>query len=141
MKWTVSCLSPNWIGDLSMKQATLDATTEAASQRRSQRMLLVITVTVSWRTSAGVTLRQHAATEVVNAHGALLKIKATIPVNSIVDLIRPSLNRSAKGRVVCCGTPSEDGLSRVAVEFLERNDEFWGISFPPAERKAIWHTA
>ncbi len=124
-----------------MKQATLEAGAETNVARRSQRMLLVIPVTVSWRTAAGVTLRQHAATEVVNAHGALVKIKATIPVNSIVDLIRPSMSRSAKARVVSSEEPQEDGVTRLAVEFVEPNHEFWGISFPPADRKAIWHTA
>lgn len=120
-----------------MKQVALETSVE----RRSQRMLLVIPVTVSWRTAAGVTLRQHAATEVVNAHGALVKIKASIPVNCIVDLIRPSLNCSAKARVVSSEEPEEDGLMRLAVEFVEPNNEFWGISFPPVDRKPIWHTA
>ena len=86
-----------------------------------------------------MTLRQHAATEVVNAHGALVKIKDTIPVNSIVDLIRPSLNRSAKARVISC-EEAEAGLVRLAVEFVEPNNEFWGISFPPVDRQAIWYT-
>ena len=134
-------LSPS-LRNFQMKQEASTVSTEMDGQRRSQRMLLVIPVTVSWRTTAGVTLRQHAATEIVNAHGALLKIKAAcIPVNTIVDLMRPSLNRSAKARVVCCGAPNEEGLSHVAVEFVERNDEFWGISFPPADRPVVWHTA
>ena len=124
-----------------MKQTALEVAAETSVARRSQRMLLVIPVTVSWRTASGVTLRQHAATEVVNAHGAMVKIKASIPVNSIVDLMRPSLNRSAKARVVSSAEPEEDGLTRLAVEFVEPNNEFWGISFPPADRKAIWHTA
>jgi len=124
-----------------MKQVALETTTETSVTRRSQRILLVIPVTVSWRTASGVTLRQHAATEVVNAHGALVKIKTNIPLNSVVELIRPSLNRSAKARVVSCEEPEAEGLVRLAVEFLEPNDEFWGISFPPPDRKAIWHTA
>lgn len=124
-----------------MKLKALDAVAETSVARRSQRMLLVIPVTVSWRTAAGVTLRQHAATEVVNAHGALVKIKASIPLNSVVDLVRPSLNRSAKARVVSSEEPQEDGLTRLAVEFVEPNSEFWGISFPPLDRKAIWYTA
>jgi hypothetical protein len=124
-----------------MKHEDPTVAAEMDGQRRSQRMLLVIPVTVSWRTTAGVTLRQHAATEIVNAHGALLKIKACIPVNTVVDMMRPSLNRSAKARVVCSGAPNEEGVTHTAVEFVERNDEFWGISFPPADRPVLWHTA
>jgi hypothetical protein len=104
-------------------------------------MLLVIPVTVSWRTASGLTLRQHAATEVVNAHGALVNIKAAIPVNTVVDVTRPSLSRTAKARVVSSEDPNEEGVTRLAMEFVEPNYDFWGISFPPADRKAIWHTA
>ena len=116
---------------------------ETSGERRSQRMLLVIPVTVSWTTGAGLTLRQHASTEVVSAHGAQIRINADLRVNSIVNLTRPSLSRSAKARVLSSTEPGEDGFNRVSVELVEPDDQFWGISFPPVREteKPIWHTA
>src|SRR5712664_1731280 len=102
-------------------------------RRRSQRTLLVMPLAISWTTSTGMRVREHAETEVVSAVGALLRMKTRIPTQGTVDLKRPATNQSAAVKVVSVSTPSPDGWIRVSVEFVSPNTSFWGIAFPPLD--------
>ena len=101
-----------------------------SDRRRSTRVLLVIPVEVSWTSKDGLHVQEHAETEVVSQHGALLRMGTRLPAATQLDLRRPATGQASKAKVVGVGNPSSDGLARVAVELVMPSDSFWGVSFP-----------
>ncbi len=102
----------------------------AVEQRRSQRVLLGIPVEVVWTRQDGVRVIEHAQTEIVNRHGALLHVETPIPIATQVKLLRPRQGLSTPARVVAKYPSQQDGLSRLAVELAVPSEKFWGLSFP-----------
>ncbi len=93
--------------------------------------MLVMPVEVKWMTKDGPWVQEHADTEIVSQHGAMLRMKSRLTPGTQIEIRRPSVHLSVKAKVVGVGNPSPDGLARVAVEMLTPSDAFWGISFPP----------
>jgi len=100
-------------------------------RRRSQRVLIVIPVNVSWTTKDGVRVKEEAHTEVVSRHGALLRLKGSLPLGAQLELSRHLTGHSSHAKVVWSGKPDAEGIGRVAVELTETSDEFWGVYLPP----------
>lgn len=114
---------------------TANTPPSGAERRRSQRVLLVIPVEVAWSTREGLRVQEHAETEVVNAHGALLRMKTLLPISEEVELIRPRTSQLTRARVVWAGdVAEEDEMTRVAVELAVPSETFWGVSIPPLPR-------
>ena len=109
----------------------LDLLHPEKDRRRSQRVLIVIPVSVSWTTKEGVRVKEEAHTEVVSRHGALLRFKGSLPVGAQVELSRLRTGAASHAKVVWAGKPDADGIGRVAVELTETSDEFWGVYLPP----------
>ncbi len=105
--------------------------TPVSNRRRSTRVMLVIPVEIKWMTKDGPWVQEHADTEVVSQHGAMLRMKSRLSPGVLVEIRRPAVGQSVKAKVVGAGNPSSDGLARIAVEMLVPNDTFWGIVFPP----------
>lgn len=103
-----------------------------SDRRRSARVMLVVQVEVKWMTKDGPWVQEHAETEIVSQHGAMLKMKSRLHPGVQIEIRRPSVGLSVKGKVVGVGNPSTDGLARVAVEITTPSDSFWGVSFPSA---------
>ena len=114
-------------------QPQVDAVAKPAEsdRRRSSRVMLIIPVEIKWMTKDGPWVQEHADTEVVSQHGAMLRMKSRLSPGTQVEVRRPAVGLSVKAKVVGVGNPSSDGLARVAVEMLSPNDTFWGVSFPP----------
>ena len=112
-----------------------DAATPGAEHRRSQRVLLVIPLEIAWMSANGVRVLEHGETEIVNAHGGLLRMKAKLPRGAPVELSRPRTQEKVQARVVFLGQEGADGLWRAGVEFTAPNVTFWGVTLPP-ERDA-----
>ena len=112
-------------------QATKTGSGSESDRRRSTRVLLVMPVDVAWTSKDGLQVQEHAETEVVSQHGAMLRMSTRLPVGVQLELRRPASGMSGKARVVGVGNPSPDGMARVAVELTMPSDAFWGISFPP----------
>lgn len=104
-------------------------------RRRSQRVLLVVPVQVVWKSDDGVEVKENAETEVVSAHGALLRMKAPITLAREVQIIRASQRLSASARVVGMYPARADGLVRVAVELGVPSETFWGVTIPRVTQK------
>ncbi len=102
-----------------------------ANQRRSQRVFLVVPIDVVWGRSDGLQVREAGHTEVVNAHGALLRTSAKFPCKKEVKLIHGKTHNSTVAKVVRNYPPREDGVPRSAVELGEPSETFWGVSIPP----------
>lgn len=112
-------------------QAPRPGSAPESDRRRSTRVLLVMPVDVAWTSKDGLQVQEHAETEVVSQHGAMLRMGTRLPVGMHVELRRPASGMSGKARVVGVGNPAPDGMARVAVELAVPSDAFWGISFPP----------
>lgn len=111
--------------------ASAGSTGSGSDRRRSTRVLLNIPVKATWTSKDGLQVQEHAETEVVSEHGAMLKMGTRLVAGTLIELCRLASGQTSKAKVVGVGNPSPDGLARVAVELTTGSDKFWGISFPP----------
>lgn len=101
-----------------------------SNRRRSSRLRVTIPVVVSWTNSRALTVRARGETEIISLHGALVKMDIDVPAGSEVLLSRPETGRKVRARIVAKGLNGPDGLPRAAVEILNADASFWGVSFP-----------
>jgi len=103
-----------------------------ANRRRSERVMLCITVVVLAEDEERRQLQEQAQTQVVNAHGGLLRIRTHLHVGQSFLLSNP---RSAT-EMSCHVVRVEDaGLEyfNIAFEFDRPAPNFWPIVFPPSD--------
>jgi hypothetical protein len=106
--------------------------TDTQNRRRSQRVLLRVSVLIIAETSEGNRERAQAFTQVVNAHGGLLEAPFRMTAGQRLTLLNPQSGKKADCRVVRVSERS-DGSFPIAFEFDQRNAQFWPISFPPVD--------
>jgi hypothetical protein len=94
--------------------------------------MLRIPVVVQTKTLDGRDVREKTQTEVVNAHGGLLKLKMEVKTGQPILLINEKAKMEQSCHVVRVET-SEAGNSAVAFEFDQPTPQFWPIVFPPAD--------
>ena len=80
---------------------------------------------VNWTDRTGVRRTDLTTTKVVNADGALIAMKAPVPVSSILELINVKTKAVATAKVVLSGEPNENGRFDVAVELETADSSFW----------------
>ncbi len=73
-----------------------------------------------------------ALTQVVNAHGGLLKMKMHLHVGQPMRLLNPQSKLEQSCRVVRVDDTAVGDFS-VAFEFDQPNSKFWPVVFPPAD--------
>ena len=106
--------------------------TRDAERRRSERVLLVVPLEVAWERPDGSKLKDQAETELVSAHGALLRLKSQLAGVKELELIRKHPPMSTRARVVNTFPVGADGFVRVAVELAVPSHAFWGLVIPEA---------
>jgi hypothetical protein len=94
--------------------------------------MLQIPVVVQVHTRDGKTAREETRTEVVNAHGGLMKLNMELQAGQPILLINDRSKMQQACRVVRVET-SPVGHSAVAFEFDQPAPQFWPITFPPAD--------
>jgi len=99
-----------------------------STQRRSPRVAAVKRVDVEWKRKDGLRVRESAQTEVVSAHGALLRMDVQIRPQSEVILRQLTTHQTVPARVVGVSPPAQDGFARVAVELMTPSETFWGLT-------------
>lgn len=105
------------------------------NRRRSERVMLRIRILVSAEDTARKRQQEEALTQVVNAHGGLIKMKMELHVGQPMLLLNPQNKVQQSCRVVRVEDTAE-GDYAVAFEFDEPNPKFWPIVFPPADWNA-----
>jgi hypothetical protein len=101
--------------------------------RRSSRVFKRVLVSAEGKNTMGRKFRESCQTIVINAHGALLYLKAELAIGAMVVLSNPFTQEDQECRVVFIGDDVEKG-QRVGVEFLSPAPHFWGVDFtPPAD--------
>lgn len=98
-------------------------------KRRSSRILWRTPVIVIWPAQKGLKVREYAETEVVNAHGALLRLDTPLHPGKLVELLDPRSNESKTARIVWSHKET-DNTARAGVELRSPSETFWGIYIP-----------
>ena len=104
--------------------------------RRSQRVLMAIPVVVAWSGRSGDRVEEQAVTEIVNAHGALLRMKAPVTLGTEVEVTHGHTKKTSKAVVVYNEEPEKGKRAGVGLELEEASHRFWGITIPPPQRSA-----
>ncbi|HTP67678.1 MAG TPA: PilZ domain-containing protein [Dongiaceae bacterium] len=102
-----------------------------AKQRRSQRILLCIPVTVSGQLAHGATFSERTNTVVINAHGALLELRQTVVVGQALLLKHLGTGEELPCRVIDINPAGH--VPEVGVESDSPCAHFWRVAFPPAD--------
>jgi hypothetical protein len=105
---------------------------DGANRRRSERVMLRMSVVVVTETAQHEKQREETHTLVVNAHGGLLKLEMEVLVGQPILLINPKSGMDAPARVVRVENPP-GGYTAVAFEFDEAMPKFWPVAFPPSD--------
>lgn len=105
---------------------------DAPNRRRSERVILRIAVVVLAEDEDRKQLQEAAETQVVNAHGGLLKMRSHLHVGQSFLLNNPRNNTEMSCRVV---RVEEQGMEfyNIAFEFDRPSPNFWPVVFPPAD--------
>jgi hypothetical protein len=101
-------------------------------RRRSQRVLLQVSVLIGVQMSEGDRVQAQAFTRVVNAHGGLLESLFPMTAGQRITLINLRSGKEVGCRVLRVDGPSE-GCFATAFEFDERSPQFWPIDSPPED--------
>lgn len=86
-------------------------------------------VIVEWMGGKGLKVRAKADTEIVNAHGGLLRLDTFLPVGTPVELHQPKSNEVQIARVVW-SVKETGNTARAGVELSAPSQTFWGIYIP-----------
>jgi hypothetical protein len=101
-------------------------------RRRSERVMLRMTVLVTAEDEERRQIHEQAETQVVNMHGGLLRMKQHLHMGQSFLLSNPRNHNEMSCRVV----QTEDvGMEfyKIAFEFDRPAPNFWPIVFPPAD--------
>jgi hypothetical protein len=105
------------------------------NRRRSERVVLQMKITVIAEDVQHNSRQEEALTQVVNAHGGLLKMKMDVHVGQPMLLVNLKNGEEQNCRVVRIDDTSTEYFS-VAFEFDAPNPKFWPVVFPPSNWQA-----
>jgi hypothetical protein len=105
------------------------------NRRRSERVMLQMKVTVIAEDVQHKPRLEEALTQIVNAHGGLLKMKLDVFVGQPMRLVNPHNKVEENCRVVRVDETATEFFS-VAFEFDHPNPKFWPVVFPPSDWQA-----
>jgi hypothetical protein len=116
-------------------ERSLESTQNPADRRRSERVVLQMKITVFAEDLDRKKHQEEALTQVVNAHGGLMKMKMELHVGQPMLLVNPKNKVEQNCRVVRVDDRA-DGDYSVAFEFDAPNPKFWPVVFPPEDWNA-----
>ena len=107
-----------------------------AERRRSERVMLRMRITVIAEDTTRKRQQFEALTQVVNAHGGLMKVQMELHVGQPMLLVNPQ-NKVEQGCRVVRVDDTAEGDFAVAFEFDTPNPKFWPVVFPPEDWVAV----
>jgi hypothetical protein len=113
-------------------EKNLASPSDPKDRRRSERVVLQMKITVIAEDIERRPRREESLTQVVNAHGGLLKLRMEVHVGQPMRIVNPQNNVEQNCRVVRVEDSSPEFFS-VAFEFDQPNPKFWPVVFPPAD--------
>jgi hypothetical protein len=94
------------------------------NRRRSKRVKARVPVVVRFQTADKHSISEKTHTMIVNDHGALVLLAASVKINQIIRLENVASGEELLCRVTSLG-PSFMGKTQVAVEFVMPTPGFW----------------
>ncbi len=113
----------------------MTSSSDPKNRRRSERVMLQMRVTVIADDVNRKPRQEEALTQVVNAHGGLLKLKMEVHVGQPMRLVNPQNKVEQNCRLVRVDETGTEFYS-VAFEFDQPNPKFWPVVFPPSDWEA-----
>jgi hypothetical protein len=105
---------------------------EGSDRRRSERVVLRMPVVVLAENEQREQIQVQAETQVVNAHGGLMRMREHLHVGQSFLLNNPANKKEISCRVVRI---EDEGLEfyKIAFEFDRPASNFWPVTFPPTD--------
>ncbi len=100
------------------------------SKRRTERVLLRISIEISGQDVKERNFREKTHTVVINRDGARVALRANVRPGLLVTVKNLQTGTAARFRIVGPSTHSLGETPEWGVECLEHGLDFWGISFP-----------
>jgi hypothetical protein len=104
----------------------------AGPRRRSQRVLMQVSVRIRGNDAQGKVFEEETATLAINAHGALILMQSRLTSGSKVMLKHNGTMQEEECHVVFLG-PVRAGKGEVGLEFSAACPTFWRVAFPPED--------
>src|ERR1700730_1471523 len=111
---------------------TTNTSSHSGPRRRSQRVLMQVAVRIRGTDAQGKTIDEETDTLAINAHGALIMLKARFTSGSKVLLQHKSTQEEQECQVVFLG-PVRGGQAEIGLEFSSPHPTFWRVAFPPED--------
>jgi hypothetical protein len=106
--------------------------TDKDVQRRSQRVILKVTVVVLAHGADNKLVSEVTRTVTVNAHGARVVLGLKVSIGQLLTLRHSGTGEEVSCRVVYI-SPHQAEKREVGVDFINPSPGFWRISFPPPD--------
>ncbi len=104
----------------------------AVARRRSQRVLMQVSVRLHGIDTQGKPFDEEADTLAINAHGALVLVQARVTSGSLLTLRNNTTREEQECSVVFLG-PVRGNKAEIGLEFSARRPQFWRVAFPPED--------
>jgi hypothetical protein len=98
-------------------------------RRRTVRVMLTVPLRVSGKTEIGERFSVKALSHSVSLHGASVELEQVVVLDEILQLENEITREKVEGKVVSIRR-ARDGKRYVAIEFTDRNPNFWHMAFP-----------
>ncbi len=102
------------------------------ARRRSQRVLMQVAVRIRGEDAQGKSIEEETETLAINAHGALVLLKARFTSGSKVLLQHKRTQEEQECHVAFLG-PVRSGKAEIGLEFSAPRPAFWRVAFPPED--------
>jgi len=101
-------------------------------RRRSQRVLMQVSVQVTGLDAKGQPFQEETGTLAINAHGALILLHARVTSGSQIKLQHNRTREEQECHVVFLG-PVRGDKAEIGLEFSTPRPQFWRVHFPPED--------
>src|SRR5882757_4823542 len=102
------------------------------TQRRSQRVMLKVSVVVLAHDADNKLVSEKTRTVTVNAHGASVMLGLKVSIGQVLMLRNSGTGEEVSCRVVYL-SPHQSEKREVGIDFMKSCPGFWRISFPPPD--------
>ncbi len=102
------------------------------AQRRSQRVIVKVSVMVLADGANEKSVSEETRTVTVNAHGAMILLGSKVSIGQLLTLRNSRTGEEIACRVVYV-SPHESEKRQVGIDFMNPCPRFWRISFPPPD--------
>ena len=102
------------------------------ARRRSQRVLMQVPVKIRGEDSQGHSIEEETETLAINAHGALVLLRARLTSGGKVFLQHKRTQEEQECHVAFLG-PVRSGKAEIGLEFSAPRPSFWRVAFPPED--------